>query len=226
MFFFFIVEMVHSFNAATKMTIRRRRLPFSSRTLSLYHEKHIEFRGIKSEAIQTGYRWRYSFKDSLLSLFVLHNDTWNIWTHILAFLCFSYLLWKLPAGKPDCNSCRAAMMICLLYWFWSCARAPRECLDSWYSRFLVLSHHSANMLLTEFNLPFATVHEPTTLQFLVHAGSLRHLSLDNRKLRHWDSQRILLWPASRDRIFAHTGSTSRHRYAVHTLPEISGCGVR
>eukprot|EP01138_Halocafeteria_seosinensis_P003502 gb/GECG01003580.1/.p1 GENE.gb/GECG01003580.1/~~gb/GECG01003580.1/.p1 ORF type:complete len:292 (+),score=4.55 gb/GECG01003580.1/:1-876(+) len=85
------------------MTIRRR-APFSNRSLYLYNEEHVEFDGIKNKSIRTGYRWKYSLRETLLSLFVLHNDTWNIWTHLLAFTCFLFLMVKLPAELPELAS--------------------------------------------------------------------------------------------------------------------------
>lgn len=40
-----------------------------------------------SPYINDGYRVNYSFCDSVLSLFSLHNETMNIWSHLLGFFC-------------------------------------------------------------------------------------------------------------------------------------------
>ena len=45
-------------------------------------------------AITSGYRQRLDYKDCLLSIFRLHNETINIWTHLLGFLIFSILILK------------------------------------------------------------------------------------------------------------------------------------
>lgn len=49
--------------------------------------------------IVTGYRAGYSYKESFISLFHLHNETGNIWTHLLGFFFFAYLVfysWNAP----------------------------------------------------------------------------------------------------------------------------------
>ena len=45
-------------------------------------------------AINSGYRQGLDYKDCLLSIFRLHNETINIWTHLLGFLIFSVLVLK------------------------------------------------------------------------------------------------------------------------------------
>jgi adiponectin receptor len=37
--------------------------------------------------IHDGYRADYSFSQTLLSLFTLHNETMNIWSHLIGFIC-------------------------------------------------------------------------------------------------------------------------------------------
>jgi adiponectin receptor len=37
--------------------------------------------------IHDGYRINYSFTHTLLSLFTLHNETMNIWSHLIGFVC-------------------------------------------------------------------------------------------------------------------------------------------
>lgn len=37
--------------------------------------------------IHDGYRVDYNFKHTLLSLFTLHNETMNIWSHLIGFIC-------------------------------------------------------------------------------------------------------------------------------------------
>jgi adiponectin receptor len=37
--------------------------------------------------IHDGYRVDYSFTHTLLSLFTLHNETMNIWSHLIGFIC-------------------------------------------------------------------------------------------------------------------------------------------
>ena len=45
-------------------------------------------------AITRGYRLGLDYKQCLLSIFRLHNETINIWTHLLGFLFFSVLIVK------------------------------------------------------------------------------------------------------------------------------------
>lgn len=42
--------------------------------------------------IQRGYRIQHTWKQALLSAFKLHNDTWNVWTHLLGVCLFLVLL--------------------------------------------------------------------------------------------------------------------------------------
>lgn len=45
----------------------------------------------ENQYVLSGYRFYRSTKDCLKSLFKLHNETMNIWSHLLGFLFFSYL---------------------------------------------------------------------------------------------------------------------------------------
>jgi predicted membrane channel-forming protein YqfA (hemolysin III family) len=42
--------------------------------------------------IHTGYRRGYGVRQTLRSVFEWHNETWNIWTHLLGFVLFAALL--------------------------------------------------------------------------------------------------------------------------------------
>ena len=42
----------------------------------------------KEISISGGYRQRLEYKDCLWSIFRLHNETVNIWTHLIGFLIF------------------------------------------------------------------------------------------------------------------------------------------
>ncbi|KAF0682788.1 Aste57867_25087 [Aphanomyces stellatus] len=44
--------------------------------------------------IRTGYRMNYSMSHCVASLFELHNETWNVWTHIIGSLIFMGLLYS------------------------------------------------------------------------------------------------------------------------------------
>lgn len=43
-----------------------------------------------NEYITTGYRANWSLKDTGISLFQLHNETFNIWTHLLGHQSFFF----------------------------------------------------------------------------------------------------------------------------------------
>jgi predicted membrane channel-forming protein YqfA (hemolysin III family) len=51
---------------------------------------HLNF--IDNEYIKTGYRVYYSYVDNWRSLFMLHNETGNIWTHLIGFFMFIGLM--------------------------------------------------------------------------------------------------------------------------------------
>lgn len=53
-----------------------------------------------NEFITKGYRIDYSLKDTLTSLFRLHNETGNIWTHLIGFAFFLVLTYVTVRGKP------------------------------------------------------------------------------------------------------------------------------
>ena len=46
----------------------------------------------KEISIWGGYRQRLEYKDCFLSIFKIHNETVNIWTHLLGFLIFFSLM--------------------------------------------------------------------------------------------------------------------------------------
>ena len=48
----------------------------------------------QSPAITSGYRRRLGYGDCFRSVFSLHNETVNIWSHLLGFLCFLVLMVK------------------------------------------------------------------------------------------------------------------------------------
>jgi len=47
---------------------------------------------MREDAITSGYRQKLSYKACLISWFRLHNETVNIWTHLIGFLIFVYCL--------------------------------------------------------------------------------------------------------------------------------------
>ena len=55
---------------------------------------------IFNKHILSGYRVNFTVKDSLLSLFTLHNESINIWTHVAGFLLFLGLLIYLCYAPP------------------------------------------------------------------------------------------------------------------------------
>lgn len=58
-----------------------------------------------NEFILTGYRGELGFKDTLLSVWALHNETGNIWTHLLgASACAAWLQWLCPRREGRSSS--------------------------------------------------------------------------------------------------------------------------
>jgi len=63
---------------------------------------------MRRQDITSGYRVRYSVPLIFKSLFHIHNETGNIWTHLLGTLFFTYCLWeeilgfrKIPKNLED-----------------------------------------------------------------------------------------------------------------------------
>ncbi len=51
--------------------------------------------------ILNGYRANYDFKTALLSALRLHNETGNIWSHLIGFLIFALLTWVTIMKSPS-----------------------------------------------------------------------------------------------------------------------------
>ena len=51
--------------------------------------------------IQYGYRANVGYLDSTKSICKIHNETGNIWSHLLGFIFLSYRLWQFSTGKFD-----------------------------------------------------------------------------------------------------------------------------
>ena len=62
--------------------------PFQLLSVQQVPEHHKEI------SIYSGYRKRLEYQDCIKSIFKLHNETVNIWTHLLGFLIFFCLMLK------------------------------------------------------------------------------------------------------------------------------------
>ncbi|KAJ3303296.1 hypothetical protein HDV03_004034 [Kappamyces sp. JEL0829] len=68
--------------------------------LPWWHSKRLRFYTFEqvpaylqdNEFIRNGYRSGYSYKESFISLFHLHNESGNVWTHLIGVLLFSLLV--------------------------------------------------------------------------------------------------------------------------------------
>jgi adiponectin receptor len=61
--------------------------------------------------IMHGYRIRHNFKDCLVSLFKFHNETFNIWSHLLSFFLFIALTVLILVNNPNADAGNKAMII-------------------------------------------------------------------------------------------------------------------
>jgi adiponectin receptor len=61
--------------------------------------------------IMHGYRIRHNFKECLLSLFKFHNETTNIWSHLLSFVLFIVLFVMIMIDHPNTKADNKAMII-------------------------------------------------------------------------------------------------------------------
>eukprot|EP00891_Asterochloris_glomerata_P007907 jgi/Astpho2/7907/e_gw1.00118.28.1_t len=86
--------------ASRNAPARRRRAPVKQRS-RLYKAFHALPDYLKdNEFITTGYRVEYSFWETMRSLFGLHNETGNVWTHLLGFVLFIVLTVVTIRSKP------------------------------------------------------------------------------------------------------------------------------
>jgi len=55
---------------------------------------------MREDSITTGYRQKLSYRACITSWFSIHNETVNIWTHLIGFFifmtCFGYIIWSPP----------------------------------------------------------------------------------------------------------------------------------
>jgi len=56
---------------------------------------------MKEEGITTGYRQKLSYTSCITSCFLLHNETVNIWSHLIGFATFLYCLTTLVLNPPQ-----------------------------------------------------------------------------------------------------------------------------
>uniref|UniRef100_A0A673Y4U2 Progestin and adipoQ receptor family member IIIb n=1 Tax=Salmo trutta TaxID=8032 RepID=A0A673Y4U2_SALTR len=85
-------------------------------------------RGIQNPYITDGYRARLQSKLCLKSIFILSNETVNIWSHLLGFLLFfllgvndmSTVLPASGANKEDCHLLCVCMLCSVGYHLFSC----------------------------------------------------------------------------------------------------------
>jgi adiponectin receptor len=61
--------------------------------------------------IMHGYRIRHTFKDCLVSIFKVHNETLNIWSHLLSFCLFVALTTLILMNNPNASAGNKAMII-------------------------------------------------------------------------------------------------------------------
>eukprot|EP00127_Corallochytrium_limacisporum_P000279 Clim_evm26s9 gene=Clim_evmTU26s9 len=67
--------------------------------LATYDETHEWLKD--NEYIRTGYRTNYNVKESWKSLFRIHNETLNVWSHVLGIIIFGIQIGLLVSGYHD-----------------------------------------------------------------------------------------------------------------------------
>lgn len=84
-----------------------------SRSLSSYAELDSHLRG--NPHITHGYRQRYSLHDTLWSVFEHHNESGNIWSHLVPGVVFSILMcvnvWRFAVAAPAEDALHAFLLI-------------------------------------------------------------------------------------------------------------------
>lgn len=56
---------------------------------------------LRTDYIETGYRSNLSLGACVRSLLAIHNETINVWTHLVGFLYFAAQVWRLNFGSDD-----------------------------------------------------------------------------------------------------------------------------
>lgn len=114
-----------------------------SRTHLLKYEEAPEY--LKSNPyIHTGYRSDQTWKQCLLSVLQFHNETLNIWTHLLGFLIFLGLLgWDAYSYHTSISSGDFAVILSIITCYQACM-----ILSAVYHTFSSHSREASDMCLT------------------------------------------------------------------------------
>ena len=57
----------------------------------------------KKDYIIYGYRSKKNIGECLFSIFKIHNETINIWSHLISLITFIYILWYDVINYKKCN---------------------------------------------------------------------------------------------------------------------------
>ncbi|KAI8384922.1 hemolysin-III related-domain-containing protein [Radiomyces spectabilis] len=91
----------------------------------------------ENKYILSGYRFYQSHRDCLRSIFMLHNETMNIWSHLIGFIFFSFLsIYTFNSKFPEATPSDRVV-------FTTFCLAALKCLfcSSIYHTFICHSHH-------------------------------------------------------------------------------------
>jgi len=128
---------------------------------AVFHYNQVPYY-LQSKHILSHYRMNFSSGLAFRSLFHLHNETWNIWTHILGFFLFFGLMiyalseWLIP---PDADSTDRAFFLCFIVaaqiqmscsflFHWFCCMSKTA-----YQRLARMDYIGINVLIIGSKLP-------------------------------------------------------------------------
>ncbi|KAL7753125.1 hypothetical protein RI367_001577 [Sorochytrium milnesiophthora] len=122
-----------------------------------------------NEFIHTGYRAYYTFRESWLSMLRVHNETGNIWTHLLGFLLFTALL---IATLTVPNTAVGGAADLQAWWHWGVLPAQADLYDRLIFAVFLASACGCFAFSTLFHTHFCT-----TRQAFIRFGCLDYAGI-------------------------------------------------
>ncbi|KAI7907192.1 hemolysin-III related-domain-containing protein [Cokeromyces recurvatus] len=120
----------------------------------------------ENQFVLSGYRFYHTSKDCLLSLFKLHNETMNIWSHLLGFFFFLYLSVHIFTRKfPEASNLDLLMFIAFCFSSLLCLLC-----SSVYHTFICHSAHHIKSFTATLDYIGITFLITASISMVVHFG--------------------------------------------------------
>ncbi|KAG0169363.1 hypothetical protein DFQ30_003710 [Apophysomyces sp. BC1015] len=161
------------------------------------HELPIEWQ--ENEYVLSGYRFYQNSRDCLKSIFMLHNETINIWSHLLGFIFFAGLsIYGFHRHFPEasisdrtvfmtfCGAALKCLFCSSIYHTFIChsrtnVKAFTATLDYIGISFLI----TASVLVTEY---YGFYCSPVKAHYMVFTSIVGSVGIITPFFRHWDTK--------------------------------------